>query len=119
MELSKAFKVTLGVLFIASLGVLVFVLSAQKGGKQSVPVVAPNTTKQSPATTDQSKAETPANTLAPAPALSGTEMEKQLRLLDEQVKAGTLSPEEARKRLDELNKPATSSTGAPSTGVKK
>lgn len=110
-ETSRPMKVALSVLLVALLAVLVLVILTQRGviGKKTTPV-APVTTSQPQATTktpptgaqNQTGNSDQAVSPATSPSISIEEATKQASAIQEQVKAGTISPEEEAKQLNAI-----------------
>lgn len=108
-EFSRPLKVTLSVLFVALLAVLVLVVLTQRGllGKKTSTIKAPTTTSQSPTELPTVVYRVSPGESAPsiflAPPVSVEDVQKYIKALQDQVNAGTLSSEDAKKQIDILN----------------
>ena len=114
---SKTLKVLLGILLLILLATLTFVFLRQKETfrkETSTPVLVPVTTSRGEVVkTPPVETERPAgDSVTPIPS----ENQKEITTIQDQLKAGTLSPEEAVKQMNALAPPAPP---LPSTEVKK
>jgi len=95
---SRPLKIVLGILFVILLAGLAFLYLSQKA--ITVPV-APTPT---PITTTQTKTPvTPVTPSSPKLSLSKEEFNSQFKVIEDQLKAGTISSEEAIKKHKDLN----------------
>lgn len=97
-------KLLLLVAAVAIIAIITFVILTQSGllGKKTS---TNQTQTQAPATEDQPQAETvtvPAASSTPAVTIPMEEAQTQLRAIQDQVNAGTLSPEESKKQMEDL-----------------
>lgn len=103
-ESSRPVKVVLMVLLVALLAVLFFIFLTQRGliGKKAT-TVAPVTSIQPPAEEVSPQKVDSSEAVPTVPTALTSEDKKEIGSIQDQINAGTLSPEEAMKLLNTIN----------------